>query len=281
MDRIKDFLIGSQPLKKEVKVEKISLNSLPRDTAARGKFINSMHLEQYFPKDDLQTIRDKIDKLDAGHIVGRCEGGSNDPENFILEEKKENREPGLKRNIERGNNQMLLSGKKVENEFTLYFDKRIPLKVPAQYQIRQIIKWRNGRLYQEKNFEMSDRPYLDFATIPEMCDLFIKSDVKESATQALYTAGSCGVIKFASSNQPIKDRVIGATKTALKTSSPYIAKGAVKVTLDYLQTSKFLSQEVRDKVALLNVNRNFNTVVNNLARFTANKIFIDELKKFN
>ncbi len=278
-EEIRKFFEGAQPLIKEEKNVKISFDSTTRDTSARARFIDSMNLEKHFQKDALLTIQSKINEYDAGHIVGRCEGGSNDPENFILEEKKENREPGLKRNIERGNQQMLLSGKKVENEFTLYFDKRIPLKVPAQYQIRQIIKWRNGRLYQEKNFEMSDRPYLDFATIPEMCDLFIKSDVKESATQALYTAGSCGVIKFASSNQPIKDRVIGAAKTALKTSSPYIAKGAVKVTLDYLQTSKFLSQEVRDKVALLNVNRNFNTVVNNLARFTANKIFIDELKK--
>lgn len=281
MDVVKKYLMGPQPLTKVVKIAKISSASLPRDTASRREFINSMHLENYFPKNDLQLIQDRIDKLDVGHIVGRCEGGSNNLENFILEDKNENREPGLKRYIERENAQMLLSGKKVYNEFVLYFDKRNPIRVPAFFQIKQTIKWKNGQLYQKKIFEMSNQPYLEFVTMPEMRNLLVKSDLKVYATQALCTAGYCGVLKFTSKNQSTKDKLIGATKTAVKTAMPYIGIACVKGTLDFLQTSKFLSKDAQKKVALVNVNPYFNTGLNNTAKLLSFKLLKDELGKVN
>lgn len=278
-NEILKILEGPQPLKKEIKKAQIVSVDLPRDTAARGKFIDSMNLEKNFQKDALQKIYSAIDEFDAGHIVARSEGGTNNFDNFILEEKKENREPGKKREIERANQSMLQSRKTVENTFTFQWDKRMPVKVPVEYSITQVGRWRNGRMYQENNYVMGNVPYLRFATMPEMRLPLVKYDFNENVSYAILAGVYGGIQKSTVSNQTGIAKIKVAIKTGVKTALPYIARGAIKVTLDSLQTSKHLAQDVRNDLALLNVNKGFNITINNLTHFASLKILLNELKK--
>ena len=278
-DYLQTIFEGAQPLQKIEKNARLTSEEVSRDTSARTRFLKSMKLEEYFPKEDLPTIYAKIDKYDAGHLVGRCEGGSNNFDNFIWEEKKENREPGTKRVIERSNQQMLQSGKHVDNTYELFFDKRLPVKVPADYTIKQTVQFRNGKIYNEKFYKMSNSPYLDFVTMPEMRKSLLKYDLKENSSFAVCSGVYGGILSLTTSNQSGGNKLKVAVKIGVKVGSPYIVKGAIKGTLDCLQTSKRLSQETRNGLALLNVDKRFNTCLNNLTRYASFKILQKELGK--
>ena len=270
---IKHWLVGPQPLKKETKTAKLTLDSLPRDTSTRSYFINSMNLSSLGNKQQASII-EACKKFQVGHLVGLSEGGSNNPDNLVFQEKKENQDPGLKRQIERKNSAMMQSNKTVENTYVMEFDQRIPIRAPAYFGIIQTIKFRNGKLYQENSYECSNTPYLHFATM--MRKQLVHYDLNESAFEFFKMSLLGGSAYWALSNQP---NITNAARVATKAATPYLVKGSIKIALDFAQTSENLSPLLKNNLALLNINKHFNAGLNNLCRISSFAILKQELKK--
>lgn len=278
---LKEFCINQDTIRKNKIEKKLIFDAVPRDTSLRDKYLNFIksELEKQLSSNDCQQIMSLISKHDIGHVVELQHGGTNEFSNLILESKFENREPGLKRHIERKNQDMLTAGKRVTVKNELNYDTRIPIPVPCKWKITQEICHKNGRQYQTRHFEMSSEPYLELATNSVCRSLFLKSDIKRGMKEVGINFAKASVIKASSLNEEcVKKRIKNAILTGFKVSSSYIAKNAIKVGLDCAQTSNFFSQEIKNKIAKTNVNKSFNTILNNSAWIASDIILLYELK---
>ena len=265
-----------------VKIQKkLIINSERRDTSLRSKFFAGIKsdLEKQLCPADSQKLLDIISKYDVGHVVELEHGGSNEFSNLVLESKIENREPGLKRQIERKNQAMLSVGKQVMVTNQISFDNRLPIPVPCNWNLTQEIRHKNGLQYRVFNYEMSSEPYLEIATNFASRSLLVKTDVKRGLEEVSAHFVKSALIKASSSKEEcVKARIKNAILTGFKVCSPYIAKTVIKVGMACAQTSDFFSQEIKNGIAKKNISKNFNAILNNSVRLASSFIFMTELK---
>lgn len=273
----KKISTGNLPLVEENFEQKLTSKSCSRDTSTRDKFLKSFGLENLNPTNCEQFLA-ILKKYDVGHIVELEHGGTNDSKNLVIQSKTENREPGLKRQIERINSSMLIVDKIVYIKNELKFDSRLSIRAPQEWTIEQKIFHRNGRPYKCERYKMSNRPYLEIATCKAARSSFVGADMLCNGTEAVGCFSLAATIKASTSSEKGKRRLKEAFQTGVKVASPFVAKGIIKVGLDVVQTSKKVPLGVKELIAEINVSTSFNAVLNNSASIAANIILAKEIK---
>ena len=276
----KRIITGDLPLVEENFEHKLTFKSCNRDTSIREKFIKSFELEKLNSR-NLEQFQTILKKYDVGHIIELEHGGTNEFKNLVIESKTENREPGLKRQIERINSSMQTVHKIVNIKNYLKFDSRLSIRVPQEWTIEQEIFHRNGRPYKCERYKMSNLPYLEIATCKAARSSLVGADMVCNGTETVGCFSLAATIKASTSSEKGKRRLKEAFQTGIKVAAPFVAKGILKVGMDVVQTSKKVPQGVKELIAEINVSNSFNAVLNNSARIAANVILAKEIKSGN
>lgn len=279
MQDLKHFIYGAIPVQEEKSEKRLELKNTCRDIRTRNCFLRSFELDK-FPCDSKQ-IYSILNNYDVGHVIELQHGGTNDFKNLVVESKTENREPGLKRQIERENEAMITVGKIVNITNILKFDSRLRIRVPLEWTISQEILHRNGRTYKTETYKMSNQPYLEIVTNRASRGLLVRADTIQNLIATGETFLKTVTFQMLNSNLKGKERLKDSVKTGCKVISPYIGKTLFKDALDFVQTSKAkgVQQDLRETIALVNVNTPFNVFLNNATRIASSCIFVNETRR--